>query len=221
MDKQDLGITQNDRFSTRLAKIAHPDDVPEKWRNTPISAFIGAHNFDEPIRPSGSPELLVATCIEFRFHPIVPPKYSYIIRRASGRLIGSEFSLVYVLSKGVRHVVLLGHDDCGMTQVSQHGPGMIQTLVEQGWDPDRAKEFIAMNAGRYAIQDEVDSLKQEFFRLKKLFKKVELAPLFILLSSQRLYIPRWYVDYMDKGEDDNAEVNPIDLLLMPQSPSNI
>jgi carbonic anhydrase len=215
MDNKNLGVTQNVRFSTRLARITHPDDVPEKWRNTPIGALIGAHNFDEPITAAGSPQLLVATCIEYRFHPIVPQMYSYVIRRASGRLIGSEFSLVYVLSKGVRHVVLLGHDDCGMTQVSQHGPGMIATLIEQGWDEDRAKEYIAMNAGRYAIQDEVDSLKQEFFRLKKLFRKVEIAPLFISLASQRLYIPRWYVDYMNKGEEENNEVNPQDLLLMP------
>ncbi len=214
-DKKNLGVTQNVSFSTRLARIAHPDDVPEKWRNTPIGALIGAHNFEEPIKAKGSPQLLVATCIEYRFQPILPPMYSYIIRRASGRLIGSEFSLVYVLSKGVRHVVLLGHDDCGMTQVSQHAPAMTNVLIEQGWDEDRAKEYIAMNAGRYAIQDEVDSLKQEFFRLKKLFLKVEIAPLFISISSHRLYIPRWYIDYMNKGEDDNAGVNPQDLLLLP------
>jgi carbonic anhydrase len=215
MPDHPLGVTQNAHFNTRLTKIETVADIPERWRDTPIAALIGAHNFDTAIEPTGNPELLIATCIEFRFVPLVPSMYAYIVRRASGRLIGSEFSLLYTLSRGVRHVVLIGHDDCGMTKVSQHKQAMIETLIDQGWDKDRAEEYVAMHAGRYAIQDEVDSLETEYFRLTRLFKKIELAPLFVSLSSQKLYIPNWYLEHLANPAKPEEKVAAQDLLMLP------
>lgn len=199
-----LGVTQSIKFNTRLTSIDSVDDIPENWRDSPIAALIASHNFGETIEVTGEPRLLISTCIEYRYVPAVPTSYAYIIRRASGRLLGSEFSLVYALSKGVKHVVLIAHNDCGMTKVSAHRPAMIATLVEQGWDPERADEFVNMHAGRYHIEDEVDSLKREFYRLKRLFRNVEIAPLFVSLSSQRLHIPNWYLDFVKKPELNKA-----------------
>lgn len=199
-----LGVTQSIKFNTRLTSIDSMDDIPEHWRNSPISALIESHNFGKEIEVTGEPKLLISTCIEFRYRPAVPSAYAYVIRRASGRLLGSEFSLVYALSKGVKHVVLIAHNDCGMTKVSSHRPGMIAALVDQGWDSERADEFVNMHAGRYHIEDEVDSLKREFYRLKRLFKKVEIAPLFVSLSSQRLHIPNWYLDFIKKPDLGNV-----------------
>ena len=210
-----LGVTRNHRLVTQLKKIEREEEIPERWRGTPIAALIAAHNFDTPITPTGKPELFISTCIEFRFMPKVPAMYSYVVRRASGRLIGSEFSLAYTLSRGVRHVVLIGHDDCGMTQVSHHRPAMIEALVEQGWDRERAEEYVSMHAGRYAIQDEVDSLKREFFRLKRLFKNLELAPLFVSLRSDNLYVPHWYLEHLENPSPEEEKVAPQDLLMLP------
>jgi carbonic anhydrase len=214
MPDDPLGVTKNMRFNTRLSKIEGPEDIPEHWRNTPIAALIGAHNFGTPIEATGTPELLIGTCIEFRFQPKVPPMYAYVIRRASGRLIGAEFPLLYTLAKGVKHVVLIGHDDCGMTQVSKHRQPMIDCLVDQGWDRERAEEYVSMQAGRYAIQDEIDSLESEYFRLSRLFKKIELAPLFVSLASEKLYIPNWYLEFLANPAEREAKVAAQDLLLL-------
>lgn len=200
MAKNPLGVTRNAHFNLRLKKLENVDDIPERWRGTPIAAFIGAHNFDQPIEPSGKPELLIATCIEFRFTPKIPSMYAYVIRRASGRLVGSEFTMVYTMSQGVKHVVLVGHDDCGMTKVCQKRDAMIQTLKEQGWSEKRAEEYVANEAGRYAIDDEVDSLESEFYRLLELFPNVEIAPLFVSLNSHRLYLPTWYMEYLNRSD---------------------
>jgi len=214
MPDHPLGVTKNAHFNLRLTKMVTADDIPERWRGTPIAALIGAHNFDQPIAAAGTPELLIATCIEFRFSPKVPSMYSYVIRRASGRLIGAEFPLLYTLSRGVKHVVLIGHDDCGMTKVSQHKQAMIDTLIDQGWDKDRAQEYVTMHAGRYAIEDEVDSLQVEYFRLSRLFKKIELAPLFVSLSSQQLYIPNWYLEHLANPNKSEEAVAAQDLLML-------
>ncbi len=213
-----LGVTQSVKFNTRLTSIDTPEDIPAHWVDTPIADLIGSHNFGIEIKPSGEPRMLISTCIEFRYRPAVPSHYAYVIRRASGRLIGSEFSLVYALSRGVKHLVLIAHNDCGMTQVSQHKPAMIAALVDQGWDAERAEEFVAMHAGRYHIEDEVDSLKREFYRLKRLFKRVEIAPLFVSLSSNRLHIPNWYFDYMKKPESEQgakASIPAEEYLMLP------
>jgi hypothetical protein len=91
---------------------------------------------------------------------------------------------------------------------------MIDCLVEQGWDRERADEYVTMQAGKYAIQDEVDSLESEYFRLSRLFKKIELAPLFVSLSSERLYIPNWYLEHLANPEQHEAKVNAHDLLML-------
>lgn len=215
MPDHPLGVTQNAHFNLRLTKIDSVEDIPERWRDTPIAALIAAHNFDTPIEATGLPQLLIATCIEYRYMPKVPAMYAYLIRRANGRLIGAEFPMLYTLSRGVKHVVLIGHDDCGMTKVSHHKPAMIKTLIEQGWDADRADEYVTMHAGRYAIDDEIDSLRTEYFRIKRLFKKIELAPLFVSLASQRLFIPNWYLEHLGAEEKHGDQVAPEDLLMLP------
>jgi len=163
MPEHPLGVTRNAHFNLRLSKIETAEDIPEHWRGTPIAALIGAHNFDQPIDAAGSPELLIATCIEFRFMPKVPAMYAYLIRRASGRLIG----------------------------------------------------YVSMHAGRYAIEDEVDSLEAEYFRLKSLFKKIELAPLFVSLSSQKLYLPNWYLEHLAAPvKEEEEQVAAEDYLML-------
>lgn len=65
----------------------------------------------------------------------------------------------------------------------------------QGWEKELAHDFIEENAERYAMKDEIDSLEFEFIRLRSLFKKVEIAPLFVSLSTTRLHLPTWYNQY--------------------------
>ena len=72
------------------------------------------------------------------------------MRQASGRLTGAEFTVAYVLTKGVRHLALIGHNDCGMTKVHEHSAAMESALVQQGWDADRARDYVTMNGPRYA-----------------------------------------------------------------------
>ncbi|MBZ0188906.1 MAG: hypothetical protein K8F91_21865, partial [Candidatus Obscuribacterales bacterium] len=98
----------------------------------------------------------------------------------------------YILAKGVRHIALVGHNDCGMTKVEEFKPKLIEALIEQGWEPEKASACIEENAERFAMSDEIDSLRKEFLRLKKSFNKVQIVPLFASLASTRLHLPSWY-----------------------------
>jgi len=142
--------------------------------------------------------------------------FAYVLRRASGRLIGAEFSLAYILSAGVKHICLVGHNDCGMTKVEENKQRMINALIEQGWYPDRAAEFINTQAGMHQMKDELDGLEWEYKRLRRLFRNVVIAPLFVDLSNTQLYIPNWYFEHRDKHsfERDPNEVADEDILQM-------
>jgi carbonic anhydrase len=209
-------IEEDPRYAGRVESIDSASKIPLEWQKTPIEKFIRAENFGEKIEGTGTPELLIATCIEFRYALPIPRMFAYVLRRASGRLIGSEFSLAYILSAGVRHICLVGHNDCGMTKIEENKQRMIQALIDQGWYPDRATEFINTQAGRYQMKDELDGLEWEYKRLRRLFRNVEIAPLFVDLSNTHLYIPNWYFEHRDKHsfERDPNEVADEDILQM-------
>lgn len=184
----------DEKYQDTLLEIRSREDIPEAWQKTPIESFIMAQNFGWPIDSTGKVELLIATCIEFRYALPVPRMYAYVIRRASGRVIGSEFSVGYTLSQGVRYLVMIGHNDCGMSKVYEKAPSVVQAFVDQGWDRDIAEEYVTKQASRHAISDELEALRTEYIRLNQIFRKLVVAPLFVCLHDSRLYIPKWYTE---------------------------
>jgi hypothetical protein len=184
-------VRADDKYRDLLTEIHSRDDIPETWRDTPIESFIMAQNFGWPIASTGQVELLIATCIEFRYALPIPKMYAYVIRRASGRVIGSEFSVGYTLSQGVRYLIIIGHNDCGMSKVYERAPNVVQAFVDQGWQRELAEEYVQKQSARHAINDELDALQQEYIRLNKVFRKLVIAPLFVCLHDSKLYIPQW------------------------------
>lgn len=210
MSKHELSATMHSNFGSRISKLSDPESIPKEWKGTPIEELIGAHNFDKPIEPGETPRLLLVSCIEYRFSPQVPHSFAYVARKAGSRLIGEEFSVAYTVAKGVKHIALIGHNDCGMTKVNQSKPLLIDALVSQGWDKTAATLYVNANAPSHMIGDELESLEQEYLRLSALFKKVMIAPLFVSIASAHLHIPNWYAKYITKpvnAQEQPDEVN--------------
>jgi len=111
-------------------------------------------------------------------------------------LIGSELAVGYALHRGVKNILLIAHDDCGMTHLVELGADIIKALIDQGWGVDAATRFVHEGTAKLAVRDELEALEQEYHRLKKLFKNVHVAPLFLTLSDKRVYIPKWYQEYI-------------------------
>jgi len=187
-----IGINSDPKYNKSLCELLSSNDIPHRWRGTPIEHFIQAQNFGYPLHPQTRPQMLIASCMEFRYSMPVPAGYAYIIRTPGGRLIGSELAIGYVLHKGVTCILLIAHDDCGMTHLVEKGPEIVEAFVEQGWNREQAQQFVHEQTARLAVKDELDALQQEYHRLKSLFKNVHVAPLFLTLCDKRVYIPRWY-----------------------------
>lgn len=208
-----ISICDDERYQGRLQPISSRDDIPSEWRDSPIEKLIGSENFGTPIGECDKPELLIATCIEFRYALPIPRMFAYVIRRASGRLVGSEFSLAYILSAGVRHFALIGHNDCGMTKVLKKQNDLIAALTDQGWPQDRAEDFVRAQSERHMMNDEIDGLRREYIRLRRLFKKVTIAPMFVDLADTKLFIPTWYKE-MDHNDEDSLRDTVLDVDLI-------
>ncbi|HEY9772810.1 MAG TPA: hypothetical protein V6C81_03260 [Planktothrix sp.] len=207
----DLSITINPNYNARLNKIKDPGDIPQRWKDTPIEQLILAQNFDHTIAVAETAQLFICTCIDFRVQPKVPPYYAYLSRIAGGKVSGSEFALAYAVTRGVRHAAMIAHNDCGMTKVSTYAPSVTNVLVEQGWPRDVAEQYVTEQGAKYAIEDEIDSLKREFIRVRRLFPKLEIAPLFTSLANGHLYLPKWYDPESGTAPDKVIEQ---DLLLL-------
>lgn len=209
-------VLTDPRYENRLVAMNSLDEIPEPWRDTPIEGLIRAENMGQRLEEKvGEPQLLIATCIEFRYALPIPRMYAYVIRRASGRLNGSEFSMAYVLAQGVRHLALIGHNDCGMTKVAEKRQSLIDALIDQGWNPDRAEDYINANAARHMIPDELEGLKREYIRLRRIFKKLVVAPMFVDLSDTHLFVPKWYFELDEKRileEPTTDHVCDVDLI---------
>lgn len=182
----------DEKYKDLLISIDSSQDIPVEWQNTPLSSLIMAQNFGWPIQGSGKVELLIATCIEFRYALPVPRMYAYVIRRASGRVIGSEFSVGYTLSQGVKFLAMIGHNDCGMSKVYERAPLVVQAFMDQGWSREAAEQYVQKQAARHAIPDELDALRGEYIRIRELFPKLIVAPLFVCLHDSKFYVPQWY-----------------------------
>jgi len=126
--------------------------------------------------------------------------YAYVVRTAGARLNGSELVLGYALSRGVKHILLISHNDCGMTKIREHRRAIIQAFATQGWSYKSAEAFVNAKAKQFAIDDELEALKLEYHRLKRLLTAVHIAPLFLDLADGRVHIPKWYHEWIESGQ---------------------
>jgi carbonic anhydrase len=207
-------IKSDPQYRDRIVEFESHEDIPRYWRGTPIESLIMAQNFHWPIPMTAKPDLMIATCIEFRYAIPVPRMYAYVVRRASGRLVGSEFTIGYALAKGIVHCALIGHNDCGMAQVPKSAPRVVDALVKQGWDKQLATDYVERHSERYSIGDELDALEDEFIRLSQLFPKMVFAPLFVSLYDSRLYLPKFYLEHMAHVKQQHFDYHVPDELIL-------
>lgn len=201
-----IGINSDPKYQDKLIELLSTADIPARWRGTQIEQFIQAQNFGYPLHPQPSPKVLIVSCMEFRYSLPVPANYAYVIRTPGGRLIGAELAVGYVLYRGVTEILLIAHNDCGMTHLVEHSGDIVQSFVDQGWSRSMAELFVSKQTDALAVKDELDALEQEYHRLKSLFKNVRVAPLFLTLSDKRVYIPKWYHYFISQEPELGSEM---------------
>lgn len=174
----------------RLVDIRSTLDIPQEYQNTPISLLLEYHNLNRDLDTYNSAQLLVGMCMDNRKYLHIPENFSFVIRAGGANLRPSEFKISYVIAvAGIRHIAIIGHDQCSMVNVMARKEQFIQGLIDgAGWDREVAEEYFMKYAPMFEIGNEVDFVQSEAKRLRLKYPKIVIAPLIYRVKENRLYL---------------------------------
>jgi carbonic anhydrase len=172
-----------------LSAIEKKSDIPRKYRGTPVGALLEYQNLGREFERYSRAQLLVGMCMDSRKHLRIPENFAFILRTGGANLRYSEFKVSYAIAVGgVRCIALLGHDQCGMVNLTSRKKEFIDGLVKgAGWTGERAEEHFMNLAPMHEIENEMEFTLSEAQRLKRRYPRIMVAPLFYKLNEDKLY----------------------------------
>ena len=173
-----------------LITISSPNDILPEYKETPIGLLLEYHNLNREYDDYDNARLLIGMCMDNRKHLHIPDNFAFIIRSGGANLRYSEFKISYALSVGqVRHIALIGHNNCGMVNLIARKEIFIDGLVENaGWKKDKAEEHFLHFAPMFEIGNEVDFILSETLRLRHRYPKIQIAPMLFSVDDTKLYL---------------------------------
>ena len=173
----------------RLVAVSTSEDISLPYRDTPIGLLLEYHNLNREYETYTQAQLLVGMCMDNRKHLHIPDNFSYIIRAGGANLRYSEFKVSYAIAVGgVKHIALIGHNQCGMVNLMARRDIFIEGLVKTaGWDRDFAEQHFTQFAPMFEIGNEIDFVLSETQRLRTRYPKIQVAPLMYKVEDNLLY----------------------------------
>jgi carbonic anhydrase len=165
------------------------DDILPAYRDTPVGRLLEYHNLGMGPPAVPRPELLIGMCMDSRKHLRIPNDFAFVLRTAGANMRDNEFRISYAIAVGGVHtIVLIAHTDCGMARLGQRRAQFIDGMVANaGWDRARAERHFADSAPKFGIKDEIDFVVAEAARLRKIYPKIQVAPLLYRVDDDLLY----------------------------------
>lgn len=163
----------------RLIEVKTANDIPSKYRGTPIGLLVEYQNHIRQHDAYASAQILVGMCMDNRKALDVPENFAYILRTGGANMRASEFKISYAISVGgVRYIAIAGHDHCGMVNLMARKEAFIQGLVEgAGWNRQKAEDHFLNLVPMFEIGNEIDFVLSEVGRLRSEYPKITIAPL--------------------------------------------
>lgn len=173
----------------RLIPVISKEDIFRSYLDTPIGLLLEYHNLNREYETYSQAQLLIGMCMDNRKHLHIPDNFSYIIRAGGANLRYSEFKVSYAIAVGgVRHIALIGHNQCGMVNLMARRETFINGLVENaGWEKELAEQHFMNFAPMFEIGNEIDFVSSEAKRLRLRYPKVRVAPLLYMVDDNLLY----------------------------------
>jgi carbonic anhydrase len=165
-------------------------DIPSQYQNTPIGLFLEYHNLGRPFDTYSQAKLLVGMCMDSRKHLRIPDNFAFIIRAGGANLRYSEFKVSYAIGVGgVTHIVLLGHNQCGMSQLNERKDLFLEGMVKRaGWTEKEAEEHFEVFSKIHEIGNPADFILSEAKRLRTRYPKIVVAPMLYQVEDNRIYM---------------------------------
>ena len=174
----------------QIIDVTKIEDILPEYRHTPIGLLLEFHNLNRPFAEYSEAQLLVGMCMDNRKHLHIPENFSYIIRSGGANLRYSEVKVSYAISVGgIKHIALIGHNNCGMVNLHARKGEFIDGLVNTaGWTQERAEEHFGNFAPMFEIGNALEFVVNEAKRLRVKYPKIVVAPLFYDVDNNKLYM---------------------------------
>ncbi len=175
---------------SRLIAIDKIHNIPSKYRHTPIGHLLEYQNLNRPYQNYSKAKLLIGMCMDNRKHLHIPDNFAFILRTGGANLRHSEFKVAYAIAVGgVKHVALIGHNHCNMSNLKARRGLFVKGLVKNaGWKKKEAQKYFENHAATFEIGEETDFILGEVRRLRLRYPKVTVAPMFYKIENNRLYL---------------------------------
>jgi carbonic anhydrase len=176
----------------KIAPVLKKADIPREYRSDPIGLLLEYHNLNRRFDAYSKAQLLIGMCMDNRKHLNIPDNFAFIIRTGGANLRYSEFKVSYAIAVGqVKHIALIGHNNCGMVNLISKKDQFISGLVNNaGWSRKAAEEHFMNLALMHEIDNEIDFIMSETLRLSKRYPKIKVAPLYYRVEDNKLYCIR-------------------------------
>ncbi|OGI19732.1 MAG: carbonic anhydrase [Candidatus Melainabacteria bacterium RIFCSPHIGHO2_02_FULL_34_12] len=174
----------------KLKSVISEKDIPEDLLNTPVAELLKYHNLCLKFKTYEKAEMAVVMCMDNRKQLNIPNRFAFILRTAGARITGNEFKLSFAIGFGnIKHVVLIGHTNCGMINLTSKKEVIVKGLVENaGWTKEQAENHFISFAPFFEIENEVDFTVSESKRLKEKYPKVIFVPMVYKVEDNLLYL---------------------------------
>ena len=164
-----------------------PEDLLPAWRGTPIQTLLEYQNLGRDHGHHTRAEILIGTCMDFRILLKIPRSFAFVIRAAGANLRRLDYQVSVAVAVGrVRHIALIGHDDCAMTGIAHRREEFIAELIAQGWSPEEATSHFDDNVSDHVIEDSPAFVVEDAQRLRQRYQGVVVAPLLYTVADGRL-----------------------------------
>lgn len=172
----------------RLAEVNHVDDILPAYRDTPIGRLLEYHNLGRPHGVYENADLVLGTCMDYRYQLGLPPQFAYVLRSAGANFRNAGFDIsVPIALRGIKHVALIGHTQCAMEGLGKHRDAYVEGLVRNaGWSKDRAEAYFDAEFIQHEIASSAQFTSAEALRLGQRFPRVQVAPLYYRVEDHRL-----------------------------------
>jgi carbonic anhydrase len=174
-----------------LIAVDRASDIPSPLRETPLGRLLEYHNLQRELDVYERAELLIGMCMDHRKQLRIPDQFAYILRAGGANLRPSEFKVSYAVAVGgIRWLALIGHTNCGMSNLVSRREEFVRGLVDAGWQPEEAARHFDRFAPEFEIGDPVDFVSREAARLGSRYPAVTVTPMIYRVEDGRLYLLR-------------------------------
>lgn len=173
-----------------ILSINSIEDIPVRYRDTPIQRMFEYHNLGRPFDTYTSAEIIIAMCMDNRKRMRVPDYWAYILRTGGANLRYSKFHVSYAVAVArVTAIAIVAHTQCGMAGLVNRREAFVKGLVEHaGWSQERAEAHFMNYAPMYEIENEVEFVVDEVQRMRGRYPTLTIAPLLYKVEDDRLYL---------------------------------